>query len=345
YRTMLRHAFDSGSLLLPVLWQGDRPVAALAILVDATKRAYHFFIAGRDKTFEGPPPGLTLHAHSIRHAIANGIGLYDFLRGDEPYKYSFGVEERRIQYIRVSTKDGTNLGGRLDRRTVTLALRKSGEHDKAGRVAQAERGYRQILEVEPHNADALYGLAKIVAKRGESAAAIGLFRTLLAVRPDLARAWFRLGRLLAASGAFAEAAAAYCEGIEREPAMAGGYLELSRVLVELGQFDQAVAAFEAVRQLQPDHPSLDTGLELRLRAGASPAEPASVAIRARVGRLAAVAAAARRHPRPCHDALEGRRHDRGTAVAAEPASPSPATPAYGRQKNVSLARRRPETSG
>jgi CelD/BcsL family acetyltransferase involved in cellulose biosynthesis len=245
YRTMLRHAFDSGSLLLPVLWRGDRPVAALAILVDATKRMYHFFIGGRDKTFEGPQPGLMLHAHSIRHAIANGIGTYDFLRGDEPYKYSFGVEERRIKYIRVSTKDGTNLGGRLARRTVALALRKSGEHDKAGRTDQAERGYRQILEVEPHNADALYGLAKIVAKRGEDAAAIALFRTLLAVRPDLARAWFRLGRLLAANGAFADAAGAYCEGIEREPTMPGAYLELARILVELGQFDQAVAAFQA----------------------------------------------------------------------------------------------------
>jgi CelD/BcsL family acetyltransferase involved in cellulose biosynthesis len=170
YSTMLRHAFDSGSLLLPVLWQDDRPVAALAILVDATKGAFHFFIAGRDKTFAGPQPGLTLHAHSIRHAIAKGIGMYDFLRGNEPYKYSFGVEERRIRYIVVSTKDGANLGGRLDRRTLRLALRKSLEHDKAGRIAQAERGYRQILAVEPHNTDALSALGKIVAKRGQPAA-------------------------------------------------------------------------------------------------------------------------------------------------------------------------------
>jgi CelD/BcsL family acetyltransferase involved in cellulose biosynthesis len=300
YRTMLRHAFDSGSLLLPVLWQGDRPVAALAILVDATKRAYHFFIAGRDKTFDGPQPGLTLHAHSIRHAIANGIGLYDFLRGDEPYKYSFGVEERRIQYIRVSTKDGTNLGGRLERRTVALALRKSGEHDRAGRIAQAERGYRQIIEVEPHNADALYGLAKIVAKRGEDAQAIGLFRTLLAARPDLPRAWFRLGRLLAGGGAFAEAAGAYCEGLEREPTLPGAYVELARALVELGQFDEAVAVLEGIRGLQPDHPDIDAGLErvLRVRAHSSPEESARRAagcaeVRNRVGKLPAVAAAAR----------------------------------------------------
>jgi CelD/BcsL family acetyltransferase involved in cellulose biosynthesis len=163
YRTMLRHAFDSGWLLLPVLWQGERPVAALTILVDSTKRAYHFFIAGRDRAFEGPQPGLTLHAHSIRHAIANGFGLYDFLRGNEPYKYSFGVEERRIRYITVSTKTGANLGGRLDPRALRLVVRKSLEHAKAGRAAQAERGYRQVLAADPDNADALAGLGATAA--------------------------------------------------------------------------------------------------------------------------------------------------------------------------------------
>ncbi len=105
---MLRHAFRAGALFLPVLWQGERPVGALAILVDERKKSFLFWIAGRDETFDGLPAGLALHAHSIRHAIRNGFVTYDFLRGNEPYKYSFGAEEFRVTSFVLTTKDGKN---------------------------------------------------------------------------------------------------------------------------------------------------------------------------------------------------------------------------------------------
>ena len=94
--TMLMRAFRTDTLFLPVLWEQNRPVAALGILLDREKKTMLFSITGRDDTFEGPSPGLVLHAHSIREAIGRGYATYDFLRGNEPYKYSFGVEERRI---------------------------------------------------------------------------------------------------------------------------------------------------------------------------------------------------------------------------------------------------------
>lgn len=259
-RLMLQHCFAAGSLFLPVLWHGERPVCALAILVDASKKSFLFLIGGRDETFDGPPPGLLLHAHSIRHAIANGFVTYDFLRGNEPYKYSFGVEEHRIATLVLTTKDGKNLGGRLDRRSLPFALERSMKHHRAGRPVKAERGYWQVLDLEPDNANALYHLGRIVAKRGEHPAAIKLFKTLVAVRPDVHKAWLKLGTSLQARGAFAEAAAAYCEFIERQPATAGTYCDLGQVLVELGLFDLAVAAFEAARELRPDHPGIDAGL-------------------------------------------------------------------------------------
>src|SRR6185312_8650101 len=211
-RMMLRHAFEAGALYMPVLWQGERPIGALATLVDARKRAFLFYMAGRDQTYDGPQPGLALHAHSIRHAIRNGFVTYDFLRGTEPYKYSFGVEERRIKSFRVTTKDEQNLGGRLDIRSLPFALKRSKEHHRAGRHAEAEPGFRQVLDIEPRNADALYCLGQIMAQRGEHAAAIGLFKPLLADRPNIYKAWVRLGRSLRAHGDLAEAVDALCEG-------------------------------------------------------------------------------------------------------------------------------------
>jgi len=297
-RLMLRHCFAAGQLFLPVFWHGERPVGALVFFVDARKRSFLFYMAGRDQTFDGPQSGLVLHAYSIRHAIRSGFTTYDFLRGNEPYKYSFGAEERRITSFVVATKDGQNLGGVLDRRSLPRVLRVSMEHQQAGRLDAADAGFRQVLEVQPHNTEALYGRGKILAKRGQHPAAVAAFRTLLAAKPGTARAWFWLGRSLRASGAFVPAALAYCDGIEREPAMAGAYQELGHILLTLGQFDQAVAAFDAARSLQATLPDIDSDLTkaLQTRARLSPKELARRAsqhtdVSDRVGKLAAIAAA------------------------------------------------------
>jgi tetratricopeptide (TPR) repeat protein len=255
-RIMLKHMFEAGRLFMPVLWQDERPLGALAIYVDEVKKCYLFFMAGRDQSFEGPSSGLLLHAHSIRHAIANGFITYDFLRGNEPYKYSFGVEEHRIKSLVISTKDRRNLGGRLDLRSIKDAVRRARVHFRADRDEAAERAFRQILESEPGNADVLYTLGRILAKRGDHAAAIGMFRTLLDSEPDTSKAWFRLARSLRAKGELAEAALAYCEGIEREWELPLPYFDLGKTLSKLSLFDLAVVAFDVAAELKPDFPDL-----------------------------------------------------------------------------------------
>ena len=38
--------------------------------------------------------GIASHAFAIRDAIAQGLAVYDLLRGDEPYKYDLGAKDR-----------------------------------------------------------------------------------------------------------------------------------------------------------------------------------------------------------------------------------------------------------
>jgi CelD/BcsL family acetyltransferase involved in cellulose biosynthesis len=102
------------------------------------RKSLLFFMGGRDETFVNPPPGFVLHAYSIRHAIENGFETYDFLRGNEPYKYAFGAEERRIRTIVVSTRDGSSLGGKLDRRSLPFVRQRTMELHKAHRLSEAE---------------------------------------------------------------------------------------------------------------------------------------------------------------------------------------------------------------
>jgi CelD/BcsL family acetyltransferase involved in cellulose biosynthesis len=48
-------------------------------------------------------PGIVLLAHVIRDAIDRGFPVFDFLRGEEPYKYGFGPSPEDVLNVRVAS--------------------------------------------------------------------------------------------------------------------------------------------------------------------------------------------------------------------------------------------------
>jgi len=242
---MLTRSFESGLVYLPTFWHGDRAVAALATLVDPRKRTFSFYMTGRDETFDGPPPGVILHAFSIRHAIGLGYGEYDFLRGNEPYKYSFGCAERKIRYTVLETKNGKNLGGRIDPRCIPDVLQQATGLHRKGQVADAEIGYRRILEVQPKHADALHRLGQLLVAKKEFAAAKRLFRTLTTVRPNAAKAWQCLGQACEELSQHEEALRQYLEFMRLQPDLPDGFVAVGRCMVKLGRMAEVNAALLA----------------------------------------------------------------------------------------------------
>ena len=300
-RRALRQAFAAGTLFMPVLWHGDRAICVFAFLIDDRKKTYNFYIGGRDESFKGPPIGLVLHAYAIRHAIANGITKYDFLRGNEPYKYSFGCEERRIRSLFLTTRDRRNLGGKIEPRSAPLVLQRAFELHQAGQLDEAERAYRQVLDVDPHHAKALHLLGTVAAKRGDHLAALKQFRLLVSLRPDVVTTWFELGKSLQARGAWAEAADAYCELIGRQAMRPQVYCNLGQVLLKLDLLDHAVTAFEAALGLNVNYADAIIGRSeaLGIRGAISSSKAAQLAsqhaaVGKRVATIGAIAAAARR---------------------------------------------------
>jgi len=252
-----------------VLWKADQPLGALASFVDVQKKAFLFYLGARDESFNSPPPGFVLHAYSIRHAIRNGIKTYDFLRGNEPYKYSFAPQEYVIKCLDIGTNNGRNLGGKLDSRSVPLALERSVEFHKAGELVGAERGYRQVLDVEPRNQTALYCLGQLLALKGEHGPAIKTFKALLAINPDLVKARLWLGKSLQVSGRFADAAKAFRNIIRREPTSASAHRALGNVLIKLDKLEDAIAAYETALRLHPRDPKIEACLADARRASAA----------------------------------------------------------------------------
>ena len=217
-RNMLTGCFNGGSLFMPVLWRGETPLAVLGTFMDTIKRSLHFFITGRDETFNSPPPGFILHAYSIRWAIQNSFTTYDFMRGNESYKYMFGTEERRIECLDLSKKDSRNRTDKLDIMSLAAVLERAKELHNAGKVAEAEQGYRQILEVDPQYQTALNLLGQLVDWKGDHREAEKLFRTFLAVKPDADKVWFRLGKALQAQGDREGAIQSYRKVLQLDPA-------------------------------------------------------------------------------------------------------------------------------
>jgi len=66
-------------------------------------------------------------------------------------------------------------------------------------------GLKEILELDPKNSFARYGVAMELASRGETAEALSEFDTLLANDPDYTAGYFMAAQTLAAAGRTEEA--------------------------------------------------------------------------------------------------------------------------------------------
>jgi CelD/BcsL family acetyltransferase involved in cellulose biosynthesis len=107
-RVLVRRMFElcegGGPIRLSFLWVGDRRIAAGIHVQDSN--GYLFYNAGIDPDARDLSPGVILVYVYIRQALERGITRFDFLRGDEPYKYEWGAVDEPIQRILVRRTDG-----------------------------------------------------------------------------------------------------------------------------------------------------------------------------------------------------------------------------------------------
>lgn len=252
-RVMLRHYFDLGILYMPVLWQGERPIGVHASLIDAEKRAMHFFVGARDDNFANPKPGLILHANSIRYAIESGLTTYDFMRGNESYKYSFGAIERRIHNTIIRAKPGTRSDRIFDVRSIPHALSFIGRQRAEGKLTEVEIGYRQILGLEPECLPAIVGYAELMAARGEHEASEKLLRRLIAKQGGSDTVWLALGQCLALQRRWPEAEACCRRSLELNPRLASAHYHIGMINEARGDLAKARINFRDALEIDPNH--------------------------------------------------------------------------------------------
>ncbi|MBI4214184.1 MAG: GNAT family N-acetyltransferase [Chloroflexi bacterium] len=65
--------------------------------------AVALYNSGYDVQFRAISPGIVVIALELKGAIERGRSTYDFLRGDEPYKYDFGAQNRFVWSLELGT--------------------------------------------------------------------------------------------------------------------------------------------------------------------------------------------------------------------------------------------------
>ncbi len=80
---------------------GETVATSLAFKVGTTKYLYN---SGYDPDRSWLAVGLLNHAINILRSIEEGVTIYDFMRGDERYKYHLGAVDRRIYTARLDKR-------------------------------------------------------------------------------------------------------------------------------------------------------------------------------------------------------------------------------------------------
>jgi tetratricopeptide (TPR) repeat protein len=257
---ILRHCFEHNCLYFPVLWQGDIPVGAIACWMDYEKKSMLFYITGRDDRFNNPAPGIVLNTYGIKYAIEHGFKTYDFLRGNESYKFSFGVQERLIKHIVIKRKVSNTQQPNLDLDPIAAAFQQAVQHHQLNRLVEAEQGYRQILEAQPQHLDTLLRLGGLMQQKEDYASAEHFLKLALQVNSQSPQAWFGLGNLYQAESRFSEAIDAYQQVLAIQPNAVAVYNNLGYTWQQQGKWEEAIANYQKALELQPKCTEADVNL-------------------------------------------------------------------------------------
>jgi predicted O-linked N-acetylglucosamine transferase (SPINDLY family) len=122
-----------------------------------------------------------------------------------------------------------------------------------GQLGQAEAIYRQLLEIDPANADALHLLGVIAHQTSNHKSAVDMISHAIRINPQVSIYYSNLGNALQELKQFDAAVASFNKAIALKPDFAQAYYNLGNSLQELKQFDVALVSYDKAIELKPDY--------------------------------------------------------------------------------------------
>jgi len=145
-------------------------------------------------------------------------------------------------------------------------LQRAADHHRAGRLAEAQAAYRQVLAAEPNHADALHLLGVILGQAGRHQEAAELIRRAIAVAPGNHAYHFHLASFLQSAGRMDEAIASYQRAIELKPDFVKAHNDLGTAWKAKGEIGRALACYRRALALSPNFAGAYCNLGMALRA-------------------------------------------------------------------------------
>jgi len=149
-----------------------------------------------------------------------------------------------------------------ERRLMALAA----EHQKEGRLEEAERIYRRVLRKNPGNVDAMRLLALIAQNADHADDAENLLEQAIAIAPDFMLAILDLGRLRKEQDRYGEALECLDRAIALEPSQPQAHYLRASTLARASFTHEGIEAYRECLKLKPDHIGALLGLGHVLKA-------------------------------------------------------------------------------
>ena len=149
-------------------------------------------------------------------------------------------------------------------------------HHRAGRWADAESMYRNVMRTDPHHADAVHLLGVIALQQGRNLEAIEQIQQAIAISPRNAEFHCNLAAAHRACGEFDLAIENYQRALDINPDLAGAYNNLGNALLEKGDRRGAEQSYARALEIDPRFDVARQNLESARAAGGacSPQTPA-----------------------------------------------------------------------
>ncbi|HEX4056465.1 MAG TPA: tetratricopeptide repeat-containing glycosyltransferase family protein [Tepidisphaeraceae bacterium] len=145
------------------------------------------------------------------------------------------------------------------------AMQLAVQNHRAGKFAEAEKIYRQVLDLQPDQPDALHLLGVLVHQAGRTDLAIELIQRAIAINPNIADYHNNLGRALWGKGRLDEAIASLRRAIQLKPDLLEAHANLGIVLRDRGLLDEALDTYRNLLRLKPDFAEAHNNLAVVLR--------------------------------------------------------------------------------
>jgi predicted O-linked N-acetylglucosamine transferase (SPINDLY family)/ADP-heptose:LPS heptosyltransferase len=122
-----------------------------------------------------------------------------------------------------------------------------------GQLADAEILYKEILQTQPQQADALHLLGAIAKQRGQAQIAVDLISQSLKINPNNAAAHSNIALAFQALNRFDDALASYDNALAIQPDYAEALFNQGITLQCLDRFDEAIDSYDRALAIQPEH--------------------------------------------------------------------------------------------